>query len=751
VPDKGGNLGLRDEIQAEQSHVDRAYRRLDALREGASELASELLAEGRGGLVADRVERDARVEHGLRRRAALSIGDRALCFGRLDYTAGDRFHIGRLGVLDADGEPLVIDWRTRAAEPFYRATSGDRRGVDRRRHILMKQRRVVGLDDELLVRGDAGASGDTLCGEGALLAALAAARTGRMGDIVATIQGEQDAAIRSPLRGILVVQGGPGTGKTAVALHRAAYLLYAHHFPLASQGVLVVGPNPVFCRYIEDVLPGLGETGVVVTTAGLLHRSYRPGAEDPPGAAAIKAGLAMVDALAATIAGHEQALEADRLIGHGIHRLPVTVADSEAFVATARAAGSHRAGRAVVERVVLVHLVRQARRAARRAVRTGLATGAVSGTDASQALEALRRSSEVRELVDRIWPALGAEQVVSEALESAGAPALDLERLTEHDVALLDEAEHLLGKVPARRRPSGRRVPRPDPTREATMAGMGLIPDCPNCGFELNLAGRNFECEACRRVFDAVKLIGPERFQQIQEVGARVERTYSDRSEAQEQVTFGHIIVDEAQDLTPMQWRMLSRRGPTGSMTIVGDLGQAKHPWSLTDWEEACAIAAPGRSAQVLELTVNYRTPSEVMDLAGAVLAEHDPAARAPTSVRLSGEQPEVVEMDESVDSTAFIAQVAAREVGEVSPGKVAIMYPVGRVPPPSPAALDLDVIEMDPVSAKGLEFDSVVVIEPAQHSLPELYVALTRTTRRLVLVTSAPLPPALIAVPTAD
>ena len=258
-------MGVVEELRAEQGHIDRAYSRLDELRSSASSLAEDVIGLGQGGSVADRIDRDARVQLALARRAALSVGEQPLCFGRLDTDGGDRLYIGRLGVSDESGEPLMVDWRAPVAEAFYRATSADRRGVVRRRHIRMKGRRVVGVDDELLARQVNGA-GRGLVGEAALLSSLEQARTGRMGDIVATIQAEQDAAIRAPLWGVLVVQGGPGTGKTAVALHRAAYLLYAHQFPLASQGVLVVGPNPVFCRYVGDVLPGLGETGVRLST-----------------------------------------------------------------------------------------------------------------------------------------------------------------------------------------------------------------------------------------------------------------------------------------------------------------------------------------------------------------------------------------------------------------------------------------------------------------------------------------------------
>jgi len=737
-------LGLVEEIRAEQSHIDRAYNRLDQLREGSSDLAAELLDQGRGGLVSDRVERDARVEHGLRRRAALSIGDRALCFGRLDYEAGERLHVGRLGVLDEEGEPLVIDWRTPAAEPFYRATAGDRRGVERRRHIRMKGRTVVGLDDETLVSSAGAGSSSNLCGEGALMAALSSARTGRMGDIVATIQGEQDTAIRAPLRGVLVVQGGPGTGKTAVALHRAAYLLYAHHFPLAKQGVLVVGPNPVFCRYVEDVLPGLGETGVRVTTTAALAPGWTVRSTDRPGPAALKADLGMVDALSAAIASHQRVLDSDAHVGFGIHRLAVTVADSRAMVDAARQAGSHNAGRPRLEAALLRHLVTGARRAARRAARAGVVAADHAPPEASEILETLRRSPEVRALAARLWARVGPEQVVSEALEAAGLAPIDPDHLSEHDVALLDEAEALLGRAPARRRRRPAAVPAPDPTMDRTLSAMGMLPECPDCDFEVTLVAGGFLCEQCGRRYRPTELVSEEHFRTLTDVVARVSRTQAAPEEDRVQETFGHIIVDEAQDLTPMQWRMLARRGPTGSMTIVGDLGQAKHPWSSRGWQAAADIAAPGRPTTVLELTVNYRTPAEVMAAAAQVLAAHDPAARPPTSVRQSGDRPVLARLPDA-HRQAFVAAVARAEADRVSPGKVAVVHPVGSVGAPQPAALDDDIVELDVTTAKGLEFDSVVVVEPERHSLPELYVAMTRTTRRLVLLTGGDqLPPPL-------
>ncbi len=284
------------ERQAEQDFVDAAYARLDAMRDDANEMLQGVLDLGKGGTFQSRTERDVIVRTSLARLDQLDIGDQALTFGRIDRTGdGDEpgvasdGNIGRLAVHSADHEPLVVDWRAPIAEPFYRATGRDPQGLVLRRHLALDGRQVVGIEDErfgdAVVAGGAqhgpppgdgtgpeAADGELLLGElpiggpAALLAALDRARSGRMTDIVSTIQKEQDEIIRAPLTGVLVVQGGPGTGKTAVALHRAAYILYTHRFPLERQGVLVVGPNPLFLRYIDQVLPSLGETGVTLST-----------------------------------------------------------------------------------------------------------------------------------------------------------------------------------------------------------------------------------------------------------------------------------------------------------------------------------------------------------------------------------------------------------------------------------------------------------------------------------------------------
>ena len=735
-------MGVVEELRAEQGHIDRAYARLDELRSSASSLAEDVIGLGQGGSVADRIDRDARVQLALARRAALSVGEQPLCFGRLDTDGGDRLYIGRLGVSDESGEPLMVDWRAPVAEAFYRATSADRRGVVRRRHIRMKGRRVVGVDDELLARKVNGA-GRGLVGEAALLSSLEQARTGHMGDIVATIQAEQDAAIRAPLWGVLVVQGGPGTGKTAVALHRAAYLLYAHQFPLASQGVLVVGPNPVFCRYVGDVLPGLGETGVRLSTPAELVAAPA-GAEmvaDRAEVAAAKADLAMAERLSEVVLSHQRPLAKVARVGYSIHRLAVTPGDSARMVALAASEPTYRAGRAKLEGLLLHYLWRRFERAERRATRSGLARR--PSPDQAQVTDQLRRLPAVAALADRMWPRLTPEAVVHEALRAAGIEPSS--GWSENDLALLDEANALIGPPVIKRR---RRRPTPglDENLERTLSSLGQLPACPSCGSELSFSAGRWQCgqPMCQKTWRTAQVMSPEAFQQLREISERVAETHHEAGPPKPTAqTFGHVIVDEAQDLTPMQWRMLARRCPTGSMTLVGDLGQAKHPWSATNWSAVCALAAPQAPHRALELTVNYRTPEEVMRLAASVLAEVAPDLRPPAAVRSSGQDPVVISTSAHrlVESAREAAQ---HEAGAVAPGKVAIIFPPGAVGDVDADVLDRTVAELDVEWAKGLEFDSVVVVEPAAHSAGELYVALTRTTGRLVLVHSRPLPPCL-------
>src|SRR6266487_1038830 len=296
------------ELAAEQAYLDRAYDRLDEMRAAASRVAEGYAEVQRGGTHQARLERDAAAAHTRRRLAALNIGDAPLSFGRIDLEPapeeqpdGDRFYIGRISVTEADQTPLVVDWRAPVAEPFYRATAVEPMGVVRRRHFQTRGRELLGIDDEVFDADAVDQAGFTVVGEAALLAALGQHRTGRMGDIVATIQAEQDEAVRAGLPGILVVEGGPGTGKTAVALHRAAYLLYTHRQRLASRGVLLVGPNATFLRYIGQVLPSLGETSVLLATVGDLMPPVTATGAEPAEVARIKGRPGMAQIVASAV------------------------------------------------------------------------------------------------------------------------------------------------------------------------------------------------------------------------------------------------------------------------------------------------------------------------------------------------------------------------------------------------------------------------------------------------------------------
>ncbi len=729
------------EIQAEQAVVDHAYQRLEAMRAEARALASDVLDQGAGGTFANRIERDIRMEVTGRRLADLQVGEAGLVFGRIDPNAGEHLHIGRLAVADEENEPLVVDWRAPAAEPFYRATARHAMGLARRRHLILRGRRVVGLDDELL--GDRATDGDdapelVLVGEGALLAALDRSRTGRMGDIVATIQREQDEIIRAPLPGILVVQGGPGTGKTAVALHRAAYLLYTHRFPLERSGVLLVGPNRIFLRYIEAVLPALGEHSVTLATpASLVGTAIR--GSDTAAVARIKGDPRMAGLVARAVGDRGRGLPGEISVLMRGRRLVLSSEASWRIAAQAkRRPGTHNARRAVVERLIGRHLHRQAQDE--------------EEADWPSFEEAVLRQRAVREALERMWPVLTPEDLLHDLygspalIRSAARKALDSDeqRLlhrarsprsghaawTEPDLALLDEASVALGPPPARARASRRRGA--DDARrleyQRVMADVG----------------------------DVDALMRRDVLRHLEHGETQPDNEFLDPRSR----TYGHILADEAQDLTPMQLRMLARRCPAGSMTLVGDLGQASGAWAPASWDDVLTHLPVRRPPSRTELSVNYRTPSEVMDLAARVLAAATPGLSPPASVRSAGLDP-LVTHTAAADLAATVATVAAAEHESVGEGKVAVICPAALVEalraslPPVPegaGVLDVPVALLAVDQAKGLEFDSVVLVEPAgiiAEGTPAtgrrgLYVAMTRTTRRLHIVHADALPPEL-------
>jgi len=307
---------LAEALRNEQSYVNGLYARVDEEREQAQAALAEVQARGaHGGTRQALTEREVSASEHSRRIAQLNSLESGLCFGRLDTEAGDTHYIGRTGLRSAAMDPLLVDWRAPAARPFYTASPARPAGVVRRRHLHSTGRTVIGVDDEVFnsdLLHEGGRHGiEDLVGEAALLAALRRARTGRMTDVVATIQAEQDRVIRSPLQGVLVVQGGPGTGKTVAALHRAAYLLYTHRRTLARRGVLVVGPNTVFLRYIGEVLPSLGESDVVLTTLGGLFPGFQASTEDSADAAVVKGDTRMARVLAEAVQLKQRVPEGD--------------------------------------------------------------------------------------------------------------------------------------------------------------------------------------------------------------------------------------------------------------------------------------------------------------------------------------------------------------------------------------------------------------------------------------------------------
>ncbi|HEX2042070.1 MAG TPA: UvrD-helicase domain-containing protein [Acidimicrobiales bacterium] len=748
------------EIAAEQAVVDRAYERLEAMREQARKVVAGVLDQGAGGTHQARLERDVRMHVTERRLAELRVGDGPLCFGRTDHEDGERLYIGRIAVSDENHDALLVDWRAPAAEPFYRATGVHPMGLTRRRHFIFRGRRITGIDDELLGQpspeGEAG--GLVLMGEGALLAALERSRTGRMSDIVATIQAEQDEVIRAPLPGILVVEGGPGSGKTAVALHRAAYLLYTHRFPLERAGVLLVGPNRVFLRYIEDVLPALGEHTVTFATPSGLRPATPVRGVDSPAAARVKGDPRMVEVMARAVVQRQQPLGEPAVIPFGVHRLTVSVAESARIVTrTGRRSGTHNERRVAVERGVLRLLLRQL-------ARRGVATGDGGKAEVE---ERLRETPEFVAACDAMWPVLTPESLLHRFLGSprlvadAGRGILGDDECraihrprsrrladvpwTDADVALHDEAVTLLGPVPTR-----------GPRRAAAGAGFADEPDEGGEGWAIERALDDIGADRATRAALRRHLLEQvdDGDEEVPDLATR---------------TFGHVLVDEAQELSPMQWRMLARRCPSGSMTIVGDLGQATGVWAPGSWDEVVAHLPRRRDPRVVHLTVNYRTPAEVMEVAARILAEAAPELTPPVPVRRSGVGPVFSRVDAD-DLVAEAASAVRDEIEHVAPGKVGVVAPAALLGPlaasvgPGLAAAGTDAAVLDAPAAvlalgtaKGLEFDSVVVVEPAAvvaespQGLRALYVAVTRTTQRLRVVHAQELPAALAPDRVAD
>ncbi|MEO8085009.1 MAG: AAA family ATPase [Ardenticatenales bacterium] len=746
---------LNAELVAEQAVLDRLYDRLDQVRDDAQQRLSEALRADTAGTPLSLTERDARVIHYEQQLAALGGVDERLCFGRLDLRDGSRLYIGRVGLADASNEPLLVDWRAPIAASFYQATAAAPGEVVRRRHITTHGRRVVAVEDDVLdLAAMDAAERRHLVGEGALMMAVEAPRTGRMGDIVATIQGEQDRIVRDGLKGVLVVQGGPGTGKTVVALHRTAYLLYTHRAVLANSGLLLIGPSAVFLRYIERVLPSLGETGVVMRTPGTLFPGVKTEVDDPSDVARLKGDPVMVDVLARAVRDRQRV--PDNALTLMVEGKRITV-PADAFRDarnSARAAElQHNAARPVFLRKIYSQMVR-------------ILAGPMSPGERLDAearadlIEDLLASEDVREAMDAAWPDLTAEDVLAdlyadlERLDKAGKKlsaadrALlrrnteDARRWTVSDVPLLDELGELLGT---------------DDTAERVAARQAAYRQQVDLEYAREVLSRTGGAAA----FVTAESLA-ERFRDQGPTRSVAERARRDRAWA-----FGHIVIDEAQELSAMAWRLVMRRCPSRSLTLVGDTAQVGSAAGAGSWAEALAPYVKDRW-RLSELTINYRTPGTVMDAASAVLRAAGIAVQPPTSVRPGEPLVFVPLRADEPDPMAALIEVVRAERAALGDRRMAVIAPrTGRwaVGPLGAAieaalpdagvahgdeALDAPVAILNPSQSKGLEVDVVVLVEPADlvdagpRGINDLYVALTRPTQRLVVVHGRGLPAGL-------
>jgi DNA helicase IV len=697
---------LEQEIAVEQQHVDRVYTRLAELRRDASRAEKEGYQLAGVGTFGALVERDAMVFHAARRRHALDTEYEGLVFGRLDLLTGATHYVGRMGIRDDGSKPLVVDWRAPAAAAFYRATPADPLGVVRRRMIQSSREKVTGIEDDLL-DPDAAPEGMRVVGDGALLASLAKATGRGMRDIVATIQREQDDAIRSPASGVTIVTGGPGTGKTAVALHRAAYLLYSDRSRFAGGGILVIGPSGVFVEYIATVLPSLGEETATLRSLGSLVPGWDATRVDSGDVAAIKGSLRMRRVLER--ASHDAVPGAPtelRLLYRGaLLRLEARDLDRIRRSVLQRGARRNEVRGHGFDRVFDA-LWAQARDAK------------VSGLPEKREFESeLADRTDFREFLKAWWPRftpmrvlrwLGdpgrlrayANGVLSRdeiATLQGSFDALDTDGPTISDVALLDELDELMGRP---RRPQ-KKSKNPFHVRDG-----------------------------------------------VQEVSTFSDRQAASRAQhaqrEEDYRDYAHVVVDEAQDVSPMQWRMIGRRGQYASWTIVGDPAQTAWSGDPAELDRSRDRALGSRKRNGYALTTNYRNSSEIFEVAAKVIRTIMPDLPLPSAVRSTGVEPADVVTDAPA-LPATVRELTEKQLTEVD-GTIGVITPVPRRDEMAGwvAGLPERVQVVTALEAKGMEYDAVVLVEPAQIAtdpagVRTLYVALSRATQRLTTVGTDP------------
>ncbi|MDX3782902.1 HelD family protein [Streptomyces europaeiscabiei] len=727
------------EIGVEQEHLDRVYRRLEEKIHEAEFLMNDAAQRGQVGTPGALAERDAQVFRAGIHLNRLNNEFEDFLFGRIDlllgkdgkkgpdgaYTAvepaegtvrpdntadiAETLHIGRIGVLDSDYAPLVIDWRAPAAAPFYRSTPVDPGRVVRRRVIRSKGRKVLGVEDDLM-RPELKAFLDggelPVIGDGALMAALGQARSHTMRDIVASIQAEQDLVIRAPAASVTYVEGGPGTGKTAVALHRAAYLLYQDRRRY-SGGILIVSPTPLLVAYTEGVLPSLGEEGqVAIRAIGSLVDGAEATLYDSPAVARAKGSYRMLKVVRKAARGALESGDAPtrlRVVAFG-RRIELEAPELDRI--------RHNA----LGGTAPVNLLRP--RARKLLLDALWARSGAAGRHSDPELAAELRSSFDEDItgedafiafLDAWWPELTprgvlaamaderrlgrwARRILNPSEVRRVARSLKRDGLSVHDVAVLDELQAALG-LPARPRK--------------------------------------------KRDLDPL-----DQLTGLEELMPAREETQWERAErlAQERTEYAHVIVDEAQDLTPMQWRMVGRRGRHATWTVVGDPAQSS--WSDPDEAAEARDEALGtRPRRRFTLTVNYRNPAEIAELAAKVLALAMPGSESPSAVRSTGVEPRFVTAVR--ESLARTVRAEAARLLDLVDGTVGVVVAMNRRDEAARwlAGLGDRVVALGSLEAKGLEYDATVVVSPAEIAdespagLRVLYVALTRATQQLTLV----------------
>ncbi len=619
-----------------------------------------------------------------RTRALVDMPDVPLFFGRLDYEAGtieehDQIYIGRRHVHDGNGVPLVIDWRAPVSVPFYRATRSDRQRVLlRRRYGFSDTAQLTGFEDEPMIGADEADQADAF-----LRAEIERPRTGPMRDIVATIQPEQDDLVRAPLHPSVCVQGAPGTGKTAVGLHRVAYLLYTERERLSRGGVVIVGPNRSFLSYIRKVLPALGEVDVRQITIEELI-SLPAAASDEPEAARVKGDARMAGVLQRALWSYVGTPTEGILYSKGSQRYRVHDYELVDIVTALRGSTRYDPGRnALAQRIAHAVLVLMERRGE-------------SPDDRVQ--NAVARSKPVKQLVDGVWPRVSPEQVLHRLFADAEFLAQAAGDLTE------EERAAVLWQKPAR-------------------------------------SSKSAKWSAADTVL-------------LDELEDLIERRTG---------SLGHLVLDEAQDLSAMQLRALGRRCRTGSATVLGDLAQATTPWAAGSWDRVLGHLEK-TDGVVAELDRGFRVPDQIIDFAAKLLPEIAPTLGVPSGVRTIADALSVVQTDGDSLPDTIVAFCRTALAGEGSVAVIAADDQVGHLRDVlaaaglEPALLGETEEEMDTTRlvcvpatlAKGLEFDAVVVAEPARivaaepRGLQRLYVVLTRAVSRLQIIHADPLPAAL-------